>query len=215
MKNLIVLLALFISCSASAHKKVLMMIPNNFMWPEYSEPLKVYQNAGFDISTAGPSKEGVTPDKRNTTVGSSHYFSEAKSFLTDFTYDQVDVNQFDAITFVGGNGSWYDFFPNETVHKLVLSSVEKNKVLGFICSSTGLLGMVGNFDGNQKTFATGKKVVGYYRVEGLIKNMGKANLIPGGRNQPGVATDGNLVTGRNPESAQIFGEAVVKLLNSK
>jgi putative intracellular protease/amidase len=90
--------------------------------------------------------------------------------------------------------------------------LKKNKVLGLLCASTGLLGIAGNYDGKQKPIAEGKKVVGYYRVEGMLKNMGKTNYIGGGRNDAAVEVDGNIVTGRNPESSQMFGEKIVDVL---
>ena len=98
------------------------------------------------------------------------------------------------------------------VHKIVIATVQKNKTLGLLCASAGLLGIAGNYDGNQKPIAEGKRVVGYYRVEGLIRTMGKANYVAVGRNEPGVEVDGNIVTGRNPESSQLFGEKIVDVL---
>ena len=217
MKKLILnlpILLLALSTSAFAAPKVLMMVPDDFMWPEYSYPIESYKAAGFEVTTAGKFKDIVTPDKRNTTVGNPIYFKEAKPVKVDLSFEEVKVENFDAITFVAGNGAWHDFFPSDVVHKIVLASVEKKKILGLLCASTGLLGIVGNYDGSHGTFAAGKNVVGYYRVEGLIK-MGKANYIPGGKNEPGTSVDGNLVTGRNPESAKIFGEKIVEVLKTK
>lgn len=212
MKTLILSLTFLLASTACANKRVLMMIPNDFMWPEYALPSQLYKTAGFEVTTAGRFKEAVIPDRRNTTKGHALYSSEAKPVTVDLTFEEVNVDKFDAVTFVAGNGAWHDFFPSDVVHKIVTTAVQKNKTLGLLCASTGLLGIAGNYDGDQKPIAEGKKVVGYYRVEGLIRHMGKANYIAGGRNEPGVEVDGNIVTGRNPESSQLFGEKVVEVL---
>ena len=153
MKHLALLLLIF-SFSASANTRVLMMIPNDFMWPEYSEPRKAYEAAGFKIKTAGKYKELVEPDRRNV-----RDYPEAKPVAVDLSFDEVKVDDYDAITFVGGNGAWHDFFPNLKVHDLVKEAFAKNKIIGLLCSSTGLLGLIGNWDGQQKPIAEGRKVV--------------------------------------------------------
>lgn len=212
MKAFTLVVMFLFASMASANKKVLMMIPNDFMWPEYAIPLELYQAAGFEVTTAGRFKEAVTPDRRNTLKGNALYAAEAKSVTVNLSFEEVDVDKYDAVTFVAGNGAWHDFFPSDVVHRIVIAAVQKNKILGLLCASTGLLGIAGNYDGEQKPVAEGKKVVGYYRVEGLLRNMGKTNYVDGGRNEPAVEVDGNIITGRNPESSRLFGEKVVDVL---
>jgi putative intracellular protease/amidase len=84
--------------------------------------------------------------------------------------------------------------------------------LGLICASTGLLGFVGNFNGDEKPIAEGKKVVGYFRVEGILKRLGKVQFIPGDPKGADAVVDGKLVTGRNPESSSVFADKVIETL---
>ncbi len=198
---------IFASVGAHAQTKVLMMVPDDFMWPEYALPKAQYQAAGFKVFTAGKFKEEMKPDRRN-----KKDYPDSMPVKVDFSFDEVRIDDFDAITFVGGNGAWHDFFPNQKVHDLVKEAFSKNKIVGLLCASTGLLGLVGNWDGNSTPIAKGRKAVGYFRVEALIKNLGKVNYIDGGQREPGVFADGNLVTGRNPESSKIFGEKIVEVL---
>lgn len=192
--------------SAFAGKKVLMMVPDDFMWPEYSEPRKLYEQAGFEVVTAGKLKGGLRPDRRN-----AKDYPSSKMINPDLTFDEVIASEFDAITFVSGNGAWHDFFPNETVHKIVSEAFKQKKILGFLCASPGLLGFIDNWNGQKSLFA-GKKVTGYFRVEGILRNLAQVHFVPGERKEPGVVIDGNLITGRNPESSQIFGETIVQAL---
>lgn len=208
----IALLSLYASAPALASKRVLMLVPNDFMWPEYGLPSSLYREAGFEVKVAARFKETVSPDRRNMVQGSPLFSPEAAPIKADVTFDDVNVEEFDAITFVAGNGAWHDFFPNDTVHRIVTTAFQKGKIVGLLCASTGLLGIVGNYDGAQKPVAEGRKVVGYYRVEGILKNLGKTKYQAGGRNEPAVVVDGNLVTGRNPESSKVFGEKIVELL---
>jgi putative intracellular protease/amidase len=212
MKSIIILMMFLSSFSGFTATKVLMMVPNDFMWPEYGLPYQAYKDAGFEVSVAGRFKEQLIPDRRNVIKGNALFFPEAGPIKAEMTFENVNVDEFDAITFVAGNGAWHDFFPNDVVHKIVTTAVQKNKVLGLLCASSGLLGVAGNYDGKQTPVAAGRKVVGYYRVEGLLTKFGKTNYVQGGRNEPGVAVDGNLITGRNPESSKIFGDKVVEIL---
>ena len=179
------------SGNAFAQKTVLIMVPNDFMWPEYSELRTAYERARFKVITAGKFKEEMRPDRRN-----KKDFQASKPILVDMTFDEVNLDKVDAITFVAGNGAWHDFFPNQRVHDLVKEAFNKNKVVGLLCASTGLLGLGGNWDGKSKPIAEGKKVVGYFRVAEIIKHLGKADYIDGGDKEPDVAVDGNLVTAR-------------------
>jgi putative intracellular protease/amidase len=197
------------SISAIAAPKVLMLMPNDFMWPEYSEPRKLYEAAGFEITTAGKLKEKVEPDLRNRKD-----FPDAKEINVDLSFDEVNIDNYDAITFVAGNGAWHDFFPNQRVHDLVKESFKKRKIVGLLCASTGLLGLVDNWDGTSP-IAAGRKAVGYFPVAGIIEKLGQVNYIEGGQKEPGVEVDGNLVTGRNPESSTLFGQKIVELLKNK
>jgi putative intracellular protease/amidase len=94
----------------------------------------------------------------------------------------------------------------------VRKSLEKNKITALLCASAGLLAVAENYDGQHQPIAEGRKVVGHFRVEGLLKSLGKVKFIAGPIKEPMVVVDGNLITGRNPESSKSFGEAVVKLL---
>lgn len=194
------------SSGVQAQPKVLMMVPDDFMWPEYAEPRKLYEDAGFKVVTAGKYKEAMRPDRRN-----QRDFRESKPVLVDLSFDEVSVDEFDAITFVAGNGAWHDFFPNQKVHDLVAEAFAKKKWVGLLCASTGLLGLVGSWDGSEP-IAKGRSAVGYFRVEGLIRKLGQVTFISGGQKEPGVYVDGNLITGRNPESSRLFGEKVVEVL---
>lgn len=195
----------------AAPQKVLMMVPDDFMWPEYALPRAAYEKAGFTVFVVGKSKEVLNPDKRNKAE-----YPAAQPVKPDLTFDdlKLPLDDYDALTFVGGNGAWHDFFPTTKVHEILASAMKDRKVVGLVCASTGLLAVAENFDGTKKPLAEGKKVVGYYKVEGMLKSLGKVKFVAGGRDEETVVRDGNLITGRNPQSSKKFGDAIVAALTT-
>lgn len=47
IRMLLCFLVATLNVSAYATTRILMMIPNDFMWSEYNEPRKLYEQAGF------------------------------------------------------------------------------------------------------------------------------------------------------------------------
>lgn len=125
-------------------KRILMVLNEGFMPNEYTEPRESFDKAGFEVTVAGKRVGAIAPDPRD---------KSAIPVQAQLTFDQVDVSKFDAVAFVGGGGVWADFFPNEKVHKIVQDAMRRNVTLGLLCASTGLLGIAGNFDGQQRPVA--------------------------------------------------------------
>lgn len=198
---------MFVGFSGAAHaaeaKRVLMIVNEGFYAPEYYHPRKIFDDAGFKVTVAAKETGMISPDKRN---------KEYSPVRADLAFEKVDLAQFDAVTFAGGNGAWTDYFPNESAHRILKQAFQRNMVTGLICSSTGLLAVAGNFDGQQKSLVEGRHITGYYRVEGLLRSIGKANYDAGEKDKPYVVTDGNLITGRDPLSSELFGKTVAKKL---
>lgn len=187
----------------ASQRRVVMFVNEGFWAPEYYEPREIFDRAGVRVVVAGEKPGVIHPDPRNVE------FAPVKA---DIAYDQVDLSKFDAITFAGGNGAWTAYFPNPSVHKLVADALRSGMITALLCSSTGLLGVAYNFDGTSAPIAQGRHVTGYFRVEGLLKNMGRVSYDPGEKDKPYVVVDKNLVTGRDPSSAKLFGETVLMLL---
>src|SRR4051812_11218671 len=114
MKYFLAVIFLVLSIQGHAAARGLMMVSDDFMWPEYQVPRSLYEAAGLQVVTAGRFKESVSPDRRNYQV-----FADARPIKMDLSFDEVKVDEFDAITFVGGNGAWHDFFPIESAHRVL------------------------------------------------------------------------------------------------
>ncbi len=182
--------------------RVLMIVNEGFWAPEHYKPREIFEKASFVITVAAKHVGDVYPDVRNT---------EYSSVKADLVFSQVNIKDYDAVVFAGGNGAWTDYFPNEEVHRILKESLNSGKIVGLICSSTGLLGLANNFDG-QAPLAAGRKVTGYYRVRGLLEKMGLVSYDAGIEAKPHVVVDDKLVTGRDPISSELFGQILLKVI---
>ena len=199
------LFLIFATPSHAAQKKVLMMVSNGFYAPEYFHPRAEFDKAGFKVTVASQYGGQVRPDRRQ--------WKSHSDVTADKKFSEIDPANYDAIVFAGGNSAWEDFFPNQDVHKLLTHFVKSDKkIAALLCSSTGLLGIANNLDGDGTPFAKGRHVTGYKRVKGILTKMGEVNYDGGVEGKPYVVVDKNLVTGRDPSSSQLFGETITKLL---
>ena len=209
LKNLALLLVGLLivpSAFATEGRSVLIVLNQGYRPEEYWSPRKLFDTAKFKVTVAAHYAGDVLPSRT--------HLSEVPPVKADLTFDQVLASNYDAIVFVGGNGAWNDLLPSPAVHKILLESVKLKKVTGLICAATGLLATANNLDGKNPQFA-GRHVTGYFEVEGILRQMGRVNFDAGEAGKPYVVTDGKLITGRDPLSAQLFGETVVAALTSK
>tara|TARA_Y100001936_G_scaffold192634_1_gene191999 strand:- start:1234 stop:1866 length:633 start_codon:yes stop_codon:yes gene_type:complete len=188
-------------------KKILMMVSEGFYAPEYYVPLEAFKEAGHTVTTATKYPRPTKPDERQV--------SSYPAVMGDITFKGINVDDYDAIVFAGGNGAWEDFFPNEDVHKALANFMHEGKVVALLCSSTGLLGVANNLSGTGHPVAKGRRVAGYKRVKGLLVQMGKVDYSAGEEDKPYVVVDGNLVTGRDPFSSELFAQKVLYVLSGK
>lgn len=206
---LLTLLLTLASCASFAHpqKRVLMVINEGFQIDEYFTPRRIFEEAGFEITVASRFGGEVRPGRK--------YWDTTAPVKADLNFSEIDVAAYDAITFTGGGGAWSDYFPDQTLHKVLMAAVKReDMVVGLICAATGLLAVAQNLDGSNPQFKN-RHVTGYADVSGLLKTQGQVNYDAGDLTKPKVVVDGNLVTGRDPMSAGLFGQKVLELLRAK
>ncbi|HXH30997.1 MAG TPA: DJ-1/PfpI family protein [Bacteriovoracaceae bacterium] len=208
--SLLTLILFFSTLSAKAQaqsQRILFMVNRGFNAHEFYVPLEVFKKAGHRVTTATLEASVTLPDHRQ--------LKDFPGVRGDLTFKQINFQDFDAIVFAGGNGSWEDYFPNEDVHRVLTQFMASGKIVALVCASTGLLGVANNLDGQGTPIAAGRNVTGYYKVEGLLRVLGKVRYHPGKKGQPFVVVDRNLITGRDPESAELFAKTVVEELSKK
>jgi len=208
MRIALILFGLFFVQNSFANVKVAYFLNEGFKGEEYYTPRKLMEAAGFDVKVVTRYPGFVNP----TRTDQANKVPSAKS---DFTYDNVNPEKFDLLVFAGGGGAWADYFPNKTIHKILKDAFDRNQWLGLICAGTGVLGTANNLYGDGVPLAKGRHVTGLPEVSGLLIRLGQVNYDKGDLNKPKVVVDGHLVTGRDPMSAQLFGETLVASLQKK
>ncbi|UFH57222.1 type 1 glutamine amidotransferase domain-containing protein [Spirosoma sp. KNUC1025] len=139
--------------------------------------------------------------------------------------DKVSIDGYDAVFVPGGLGPVVDMTDNPPVQKILASFYESGKVVSAVCHGPVSLGNVKLKDGSY--LVKGKHVTGFsaaeeagyakedvsFELEDLLKERG-ANYSAVDPWQPHIITDGRLVTGQNPASAQGVAERVINILES-
>jgi len=151
---------------------------------EYAEPKAVLKKAGFKITTAS-SKLGEATGRFGLKAN------------IDLTLDQVKVEDYDAVLFIGGPGS-HGYYQDPTAHRIAQEAVKQEKLLGAICAAPGILAHAGVLKGKRATVH-----------EGDIDALKQGGAIYTGK---GVEIDGKIITATGPSTAKAWGEAIVKTL---
>lgn len=158
---------------------------NGFRDEEYAEPKEVLENNGVKVITAS-TVLGIAKGKLGMTT------------KVDITLKDIKVEDYDAIIYIGGPGS-YNYFDDPIAHKIAKESLEKNKILAAICAAPSIFANAGLLKGKTATCFPGE-------AENL---KSKGASYTGSR----LEIDGNIITADGPESAKIFGEAIFNKLS--
>ena len=163
---------------------VFIIARENFRDEEYTEPTRVLENNNIKIVTASWDL-GTAQGKLGLQV------------KIDITIDQINVRDYDAIVFIGGPGC-KKYWDNPTAHRIVVETINNNKILAAICSAPVTLARAGILQGKKATCFP----------------LDKEELIKGGAIYTGhpVEQDGLIITADGPGSAPLFGLRIVKSL---
>lgn len=164
-------------------KRVLFIIAFNiFRDEEYQIPREVLEEKGAQVEVAS-SRLGTCTGKLGLKVSS------------DTTIDQVDVNEYDIVAFIGGAGA-SEYFRNPVAHKIARAAVESRKVLGAICIAPATLANAGVLTGKRATVFSSE-----------IEALNAGGAIYTGKS---VEIDEKIITANGPEAAREFGEALAE-----
>lgn len=166
-------------------KKVLMVVaPQNFRDEELIEPKTILEENGISVEVASKG------------VGEAVGMFGAKA-LIDKDINEVNVDDYEAIVFIGGTGASV-YFNDQTALNLAKTAFERGKIVGAICIAPSILANAG--------LLTGKKATAF--------SSESENLTARGAQYTGeaVTVDDKIVTARGPEAATEFGKKLAEVL---
>lgn len=215
--------------------------PIGFWAAELTHPLRVFQEAGYEIelvSTEGGKLEMDGFSNPSDASGYSAHDVISLGYLQQSWFNEIlnnsrkltEVNQADyaAIFLVGGQGPMYTFRGNKDLEKLFVSFYEAGKPSAAVCHSTTLL--LEAKKSNGELLVAGKTWTGFadaeeefadkavgmkiqpYRIENEARKLSGTNFKVAAPFSSYAITDGNLVTGQQQNSGAAAAEMVLELL---
>ncbi len=114
----------------------------------------------------------------------------------DITLDMVNVDEYDAVVFIGGSGSEM-YFEHSTALNIARDANLKNKLLSAICIAPSILANADLLKGKRATVWAGDKYITILREKGAYFT---------GEN---VTRDNRIITANGPNAARQFAKTIV------
>jgi putative intracellular protease/amidase len=202
-------------------------------YEELAAPYYVFTDAGHELTLVSPKggKPPVDPKSTNPPFDTpaGHRFDADEQALAAFAttgkLEDVSAEDFDTVFYPGGHGPLYDLAEDPSSIALIESFYAAGKFVVTVCHAPGVLRHVKGADG--RPLVAGKRVTGF--TNGEEKAVGLTDVVPflvedelirlGGNYEkvadwePYVITDGLLITGQNPASAQGAAETLLRRLS--
>ncbi|MFF5207692.1 type 1 glutamine amidotransferase domain-containing protein [Streptosporangium sp. NPDC000396] len=199
-----------------------------FYVSEAAHPWQVFAEAGYRVDLVSPRggrppMDGVdlSDPVQRAFLDDAHVAARLGATLRP---EQVDPAGYDAILYVGGHGTMWDFPGDAALARVARDIYEAGGVVAAVCH--GPAGLLGITLSDGRHLVDGKAVTAFTNDEesaveltGVVpfplqtaleergaRHSGAANFAPH------VVVDGRLITGQNPASAVGVAEAVVKAL---
>ena len=169
-------------------KVSIIIASKDFRDEEYFITKEILESKEIIVKTFSDKKEAI-----------GKFGGEAK---VDNLIENLKVNDFDAIVFVGGSGA-IELLDNDVSYNICTSSIEEKKILAAICISPVILAKSGVLKNKKATVwssSLDKSAIKILKDNGVLYEKGP------------VIVDQNIITGENAESVEEFSNALIKSL---
>lgn len=216
--------------------------PIGFWAAELTHPLRVFQEAGYDVELVSTEGGDLMMDGYSNPTDASGYSAhdiitlgymqkpEFNAMLKNTKkLTTVDAKNYDAIFLVGGQGPMYTYKGNMELQKLFVDFYESGKPSAAVCHSTTLL--LETKTSNGELLVKGKTWTGFadaeeefadqavgmkiqpYRIEDEARKIDGTNFKVAAPFSSYAIADGNLITGQQQNSGAAAAELLVQMLN--
>lgn len=173
-------------------KIVMIVAPEGYRDEELDVPKKHFEGNGHDVKVAST--------KRGTCTGAKGGTVEAT-----LTLDEVKVDDYDAVIFVGGPGTPIIRKEAKAID-IARQAAEKGKVVAAICWACTTLAKAGVLEGKKATVWVGNDSEYGMTTDKVMEKFG-ADF-----ERKGVVVEGKFVTADGPAHAKQFAEEIEKML---
>ncbi len=215
--------------------------PIGFWWAELTHPYWTFTEAGYSVDIVSPDGGPLMGDAYSDPSDASGYsahdlislgfmHSPSHRALIENSKALADANldDYDAVMVIGGQGPMYTFYNDERVHRLLTESYSSGKITAAICHGTCALLRARTSDG--KLLVEGKTWTGFanseedfadnaagvtiqpFRIEVLARQIPNSNFIVQGAFTAHAVRDGNLITGQQQYSGSVTAKLIIEAL---
>jgi putative intracellular protease/amidase len=214
--------------------------PIGFWWAELTHPYYEFVEHGYRVTIFSPDGgklqgDGMSDPRdegklmADDLISLGFICSPQHSALVDDSkpISHLEVNDHEAILFVGGEGPMYTFYDDERVHKLAAEFYKAGKITAVLCHATCLLlkakadGVLlvkdktwTGFANSEEKYADdfiGKRMQPFW-IEEEAKKLQNTNFIVSGPFKAHAVRDRHLITGQQQYSAKAVARLVIEAL---
>ncbi len=172
-------------------KRVAILVTDGFEQGELTGPQEALEKAGATAQ--------IVSAKNGEVTGWNHT-TPASKFHVDKTFDDLDMNDYDAVLLPGGVVNSDTIRTDESAQKLVRDAAAANKPIAVICHGGWLLISAG--------LVKGKRMTSWPSLTDDLKNAG-ADWV-----DQEVVVDGQLISSRKPDDIPAFSQALIQALSA-
>jgi len=172
-------------------KRVAILVTDGFEQVELTGPQEALEKAGATAQ--------IVSAKNGEVTGWNHT-TPASKFHVDKTFDDLDMNDYDAVLLPGGVVNADTIRTDETAQKLVRDAAVANKPIAVICHGGWLL--------ISADLVKGKRMTSWPSLTDDLKNAGAEWV------DEQVVVDGHLISSRKPDDIPAFSQALIDALSA-
>lgn len=202
--------------------------PTGFFFPEIAHPFEALDQAGVAVEFASPAGGKPPEDGFDADDAVQTAFLDSKAYRRlsrSRNLSAVDVLDYDAIFIPGGLGPMVDITGNPEVQAAVIRAWNAGMIVSAVCHGPSAFVGVTLDDG--KPLVQGRHLTSFstaeedgYADQDVPFDLETALRAEGALFeattpwQPKVVVDGRLITGQNPQSGSLVGDALVDALKA-
>ena len=201
--------------------------PTGYWAEELLTPYRLLTEAGHSVVFATPG--GMTPVADEASFGSEGESERAalagiQGLAAPLSLDDADLSAYDAVFYPGGHGPMEDLWRDAASGALLTSALDAQKPVALVCH--GVAGLLAAVRPDGSLTAAGRQVAAFTDEEEtqaglaplapfLLESALRERGVVVETAQPWadhVVTDGNLITGQNPQSSGSVAQALLAQL---